>query len=210
MSNKLRIGITTRVGQASGYAEPRDCLAQDWAEFFRTVLPEADWMMLPNIGDDIIQYAGNWHLNAFIISGGNDLGAEALRDMTEINLLKLAQAESLPLLGVCRGLQLLASQYGGRLKRAETAEHPVAPHDIIITEMPYNYTATIPTQVNSFHNWLVQDCGTLTPFAYDTDHNIEGVFDRDKQILGIGWHPERGTLSANFDQKLLRNFFIKG
>lgn len=207
--NKIRIGITTRVAGSQEYTEPRDCLAQDWAEFFTAALPEAEWMMLPNIGSRISAYAAGWGLNAFIISGGNDLGECEKRDHTEACLLEYATLHSHPLLGICRGLQFLASSYGGRLERAATGEHPIAEHPVKFITRPYNFNLPPPARVNSYHNWLVKSSGKLTPFITDSNGNIEGAYSEESRILGIGWHPERSSPSADFDYALIRAFFLQ-
>ena len=95
-----RIGITMRMVDAEGYNEPRDALAQDWGAFMGQVLPEALWMPVPNMGKDIIRYFSDWNLDGLILSGGNDLGSEVLRDLTEEALLQHALSRSLPVLGV--------------------------------------------------------------------------------------------------------------
>ncbi len=203
---KLKIGITTRISDSP---ELRDCLAHDWSLFFENILPEADWMMLPNIGEKIADYADSWGLNAFIINGGNDLGEFEAREKTELRIIELSLARKLPLLGICRGFQLICQYFDGTLKRAAPAEHPVRTHKINCTDTPFMITAPLPTEVNSYHDWLVKSAGNLTSFARDSAGNIEGVYQQtDANILGLAWHPERWSPAADFDRELLRRFFL--
>ncbi len=58
-----------RITKASGYLETRDALSQDWPGFMHSVLPEALWMPLPNLGRDIVEYVTSWDPNGFIITG---------------------------------------------------------------------------------------------------------------------------------------------
>ncbi len=51
---QLRLGLTMRVVEASGYYEPRDALAHDWQHCLQRILPGACWMPIPNIGEGII------------------------------------------------------------------------------------------------------------------------------------------------------------
>ncbi len=205
--SKLKIGITTRISDSP---EMRDCLAHDWPVFFEKILPEADWMMLPNLGDRIENYIDSWGLNSFIISGGNDLGEFEAREETESRLIELCLARNLPLLGICRGFQLICRHFNARLERAATGEHPVQTHQVVCTNAPFGITHPLPAEVNSYHDWLVKSAGDLKPFAKDLQGNIEGVYDREEaSILGLGWHPERWSPAADFDCKLLRRFFLK-
>ncbi len=209
MRKTLKIGVTTRVANAAGYNEPRDCLAQDWADFFNRILPEATWMMLPNIGSSITEYVADWGLEAIILSGGNDLNEVAIREETEAALINYAQHNALPLLGVCRGLQLLCSYYGGSLTRATEAEHPISTHKVEYQESPFALQLPEITEVNSYHNWLVKSCGSLQSFITDQDGNIEGVYSKTGRLIGLGWHPERISPSANFDKALIRQLFLE-
>ena len=205
MNSRIRLGITTRVTSNEEY---RDCLAHDWTSYLNYILPEIDWIMLPNIGDSITSYVEKWELNSFIISGGNTLGESELRDKTEHNLIEYAKSHSMPLLGVCRGLQLLVSHFGGKLERPEHPL-PIACHKVKYLESPYNYKLDFPAEVNSFHNCLIKDSGKLTPFISDDKNNIEGAYSKQYNIIGIGWHPERTSPSKDFDKTLLQNFFLQ-
>ena len=208
--SRVRLGITTRITKDNRTNEHRDCLAQDWAIFFKEVLPEVDWMMLPNIGRDITSYIRHWGLDVLILSGGNDLGEFQLREETEKNLITFATEQAIPLLGICRGFQLLAAYFGGRLEQATPGEHPTTPHPVIPLESPLTKGKnTLPAEVNSFHSWLVRDSGSLTPFITDPAGNIEGVYSSTHPIIGLGWHPERMSPATDFDRQLIREFFLK-
>ena len=82
-SGYLRIGVSMRVTKAVDYFEKRDALAQDWQNFLSEYLPEAISMPLPNLGEQIIQdVVEPWRINAFILTGGDDLGVFPERDIT--------------------------------------------------------------------------------------------------------------------------------
>ncbi len=132
-----------------------------------------------------------------------------MRDKTEHNLIEYAKYYSIPLLGVCRGLQLLVSHFGGKLEISDDNEHPICCNKVNYIENPFKYNLNFPAEVNSFHNCLIKDSGKLTPFISDENNNLEGAYSKKYNILGIGWHPNRPSPSADFDKNLLQNFFLQ-
>ena len=160
-------------------------------------------------------------LDALIIAGGADLGPDLYgeepgpltrsrpdRDRGESLLLKAALATDLPVLGICRGMQLLAVTYGGRL-------HQHLP-DVVgsdkhrpglgvygwhgITLSPGSLAAEVAgdgpegdgrVEVNTYHHQGVADPGSLSVTAWADDGVVEAVEDPTKRfVLGVQWHPE--------------------
>lgn len=186
---KLKIALTQRVVEAQGYAERRDCLAQDWAVRLDS------WGMLPLPLPNRIADAGAL-LSALtpdlvILTGGDDFGATPDRDVFELALIDAALATGLPVLGVCRGMQILNHRAGGRLARVEGhagTGHPVA----FIPSWQHLYGRDV--EVNSFHGWGVPAAGLgagLIPAALDGAGNIEAFHLDGRLAAGIMWHPER-------------------
>ncbi len=195
----LKIGLTMRVVTARRYAETRDALSQDWPKFMREVLPEAIWMPLPNLGKDIVEYAGNWKLNGFIVTGGNDLFEYPQRDQTEMALIEFALSHNLPIFGICRGFQIMAHYFGYAIKPCEG--HAGTRHDVELHGDAY--------RVNSYHN----RCGPLevkqplAAFARDRDGHIEGFKHQNKPLMAVLWHPEREIAPAVMDRRMIRECF---
>ena len=83
--------------------------------------------MLPiPISNKLIDEKNNHHLYSFLnkiplsgilLSGGNDLGSFPDRDNTELNLINYAIQKSIPILGICRGMQAIAQWAGVGLKK---------------------------------------------------------------------------------------------
>src|SRR5580698_10911742 len=102
------IAITQRVAVIPQYGERRDCLDQAWARFIAAcgLLPLA----LPNIPEVALSLFRNVDVAGLLLTGGNDLAAlggdAPERDATENALVDDAEARGLPVLGVCRGMQL--------------------------------------------------------------------------------------------------------
>lgn len=159
-------------------------------------------------------------LDGLLLSGGGDLdprsyGAsktaakdeDLAADRWEIALVLAARARQLPVLGICRGMQVLAVAHGGRLDQeiAGRAGHPemgamtadeilTARHGVTIE--PGSVLGAIygaaERQVNTIHHQAVVDVGTLTVTATDAGGMIEAVEARDGTCaLGVQWHPEK-------------------
>lgn len=201
MNNNLRIGLTMRVVETAGYQETRDALAWLWQSFMSTTLPKALWMPVPNLAREIISYIQDWQLNGFIITGGNDLFEYPHRDETELALLEYALKNDLPVLGVCRGLQIMAHFFGYKITPCRG--HAGTRHEVNMSQCSLT--------VNSYHNI----CGPseiespLVPFAWDKEGRIEGFYHQDKPLKAIMWHPERESPVSNFDKDLVQELFIK-
>src|SRR5215831_11119236 len=117
MQNDLRVGLTMREVHASGYDEPRDALARGWGKFLQATIPEAAWLPIPNLAPSLAaRFCDRWRLNALILTGGEDIGASPERDDTERALWQHFMRKERPILGVCRGLQLMWTELGGELE----------------------------------------------------------------------------------------------
>lgn len=134
---------------------------------------------------------------------------DAARDATELRVTRWALAADLPVLGICRGIQLLNVAAGGTLWQDLPAQVPqAAKHNYKLAESPWerpthrvrlapdSLLATIleadQAQVNSFHHQAVKDPGAgLTPIAWADDGVIEGIVGTGRRfVLGVQWHPE--------------------
>jgi len=194
----LKIGVTTRVISANGYSEDRDALAQVWGIFLAKALPDAMWMLLPNLGpEDIVHYCQGWGIDRLILSGGNDIGTAPLRDATELSLLTWAEQQKIPVLGICRGMQLMAHRAGTRIV-------PVSGH----VAVRHTLLGARDDIVNSFHNLGLLDC----PNSYEVlsraeDGCIEAIRHTSLPWEGWMWHPEREPSTNLRDLEMLRKIF---
>ncbi|MFE1947929.1 gamma-glutamyl-gamma-aminobutyrate hydrolase family protein [Streptomyces massasporeus] len=152
-------------------------------------------------------------LDGLVIAGGPDVepvryGAEREprtgppapeRDAWELALIEAALAARVPLLGICRGMQLLNVALGGTLVQhidghAEAVGvfggHGVKP-------VPGSlYAGVVPeeTFVPTYHHQAVDRLGEgLVPSAYAADGTVEAVeLPSADWVLGVQWHPEMG------------------
>lgn len=207
----MRIAITQRVEQIAGHGERRDCLDQRWAGLLETV--GIDLLALPNGLADPQEWARRQHVEGLILSGGNDLshlpGASnvaAERDHTEQALLAFARARQLPVLGVCRGMQMLNSFLGGSLRQVHGHAGCMHPVSAVTSDERF----ALYREVNSFHNWGIAQTdlapGLLARVQAD-DGSIEAAVHETLPWIGIMWHPERPSANAAPDAALIRHLF---
>ncbi|MGW0913618.1 gamma-glutamyl-gamma-aminobutyrate hydrolase family protein [Streptomyces sp. NPDC002784] len=152
-------------------------------------------------------------LDGLVIAGGPDVepvryGAERdprtgpparERDAWELALIEAALAARVPLLGICRGMQLLNVALGGTLVQhleghAELVgifgRHPVKP----VPGTLYAGIAPEETSVPTYHHQSVDRLGAgLVPSAHAADGTLEAVeLPGEHWVLGVQWHPEMG------------------
>jgi putative glutamine amidotransferase len=133
------------------------------------------------------------------------------RDTIEIMLLKHAMDRHLPVLAVCRGIQILNVTCGGTLYQDVASQIPTAlkhdyfptpanpsrkylAHDIAVTpgtRLNRIFGANV-VPVNSMHHQAIKDLAPgLVPNAYAPDGIIEGVEGSNGQyVIAVQWHPE--------------------
>src|SRR5690606_23671811 len=147
-----------------------------------------------------------------VLTGGNDLavlpGADRPapeRDRTERAILDHAAQAGTPVLGVCRGMQMMNDYLGGRLTPVDghvAVRHPLR----MAADSPF----VLPDEVNSFHNWAVPEDGLgrdLSVLVWAGDGVVEAVWHARLPWLGIMWHPERETPFRTEDLSLFRLMF---
>jgi putative glutamine amidotransferase len=157
------------------------------------------------------------HLDGLVLTGGADVDPEHYdqepdpnlgdvepdRDAWEISLLAAARAKGIPVLAICRGLQLVNVVFGGTLcqhvELDEGAGHPQWDTDGHETTHGVNLVeGTLTAElfsgeigVNSLHHQVVDEVGEgLVVSAKATDGIVEGLETPDGLILAVQWHPE--------------------
>lgn len=180
------IGITQRLVQNESYFELREALSLEWGVFFKEHLQ--GFLPLPLSYElDFTLYEP--FLAGVILSGGNDLSLFnenelcKKRDTYENKLLKTCMLKNKPVLGVCRGAQLIAYFFNSSLKQCQ--DH-VARHEVKDMQEKLSF------EVNSFHNFSIHTLGEdLKALFKADDESIEAFRHKKFDIYATMWHIER-------------------
>ena len=204
-----KIGISLRVELIDKYNEKRDCISHDWINFLQKI--NCSPILIPNNLNNIEDYIANLNLDVIILSGGDNIGDFPERDKTENSIIEFAIKNSISILGVCRGMQIINHYFDGSIQKNLSSQHVGQPHSIDITNNSIvDALKNSKLTVNSFHNNLIKkdDIGkNLQIFALsESDKTVEGYFHNKYPIMGVMWHPER-TLNG-FSQQLLIDILI--
>ncbi|MDO4542032.1 MAG: gamma-glutamyl-gamma-aminobutyrate hydrolase family protein [Bacillota bacterium] len=122
---------------------------------------------------------------------------DMVRDVFELDLAALAAASSLPIMGICRGMQVINIALGGTVYQDIGREHfqktdPLTlSHEIEVSSQSHLFSVLKRERlmVNSFHHQSVDKVApVLRAVAFSADGIIEAI--EGKNILGLQWHPE--------------------
>lgn len=213
MDTRPVVGITTNFGPAGA----------EMAEGYYKSIVEAGGvpLLIPPVDDEKVLQGLLERIDALMLSGGADLnplwmgedpvpalsGINPARDRGELLLTQLAFDRNLPILGICRGIQVMTVALGGTvvqdiataypdaniLKHSQNAPRSEATH-FVETE-PGSVICDLLGErfaVNSFHHQAVGDAGPrLRVTARSRDGIIEAVESCEKKpVMGVQWHPE--------------------
>jgi len=196
--------------QVEGFPETLDHLDIDayMADYGRSVLKAGGLPINLPLDADPLDYVDL--CDGFLFTGGADMNPEAyceaniasafeqIRDDYELALLGGALEADKPLLGICRGLQLLNVQAGGSLHQdvPEHARYDVRPdvrtHSIVIEPASrLNLMFGSSLEVNSLHHQTVDTVGAdLSVVARADDGTVEALEMVGRDVIAVQWHPE--------------------
>ncbi|MCX2717432.1 gamma-glutamyl-gamma-aminobutyrate hydrolase family protein [Helicobacter sp. MIT 21-1697] len=184
------IALTQRLLENTSYYELREALSVEWGAFFKEHLQ--GFLPLPlSYAIPFSIYAkslGN-SLGGVLLSGGNDLNSlnpnplSLRRDEYEAQIITHCMQHNVPLLGICRGAQMIAEYFSSQL---ELLEGHIGNHQV------FNLRNGDTFEVNSFHNYGIRTLGEcLEPLILAQDKSIEAFKHKQKPIFALMWHIER-------------------
>lgn len=119
---------------------------------------------------------------AVIFSGGDDLGTDLRRDKFERELMGLSIEQGIPIIGICRGAQLINTSLNGTLFQSNAHINTVSR----VSSVDRSF------EVTCYHAYEISCLGDgLEEIFLDEGGRIEGFQDSSRTRIGIMWHPER-------------------
>ena len=177
-------------------------------------------LIIPAVADADVICSTLDRIDALLLTGGADLNPlwtneepaptlghiNATRDLPELLITRLAYNRCVPIMGICRGLQMLTVALGGtvlqdmgpkegRLKHSQDADKSEPTHSVTLlpdTLLRSLFNNDEHIYVNTFHHQAVSTPGSkLKVSALAPDGIIEAVESSEhKALLGVQWHPE--------------------
>lgn len=181
--------------------ETRDALDRRWADFLTkcSLVP----VYIPNHLETVKLLLDSIGFQGIILSGGNsirqkDVDFSLERNSVETFLIEWTLQNSIPLLGVCRGMQILQNFYG----------IPVVPVDGHVGASHEIYNAENKRVVNSYHNFATFETNDELDIEFRSKEGaIEAISHKHYPLKGIMWHPEREYPYDQQDVNFIKEFF---
>lgn len=191
------VAVSQRVDVWSDRGERRDALDQSLCRWLAAAgcapvpVPNA---LSASLSEGLQVWLQAVKPDAIVLSGGNDIGEATERDDTERFLLEYAKDRALPLLGLCRGMQMMAVWAGGELVSVEG--HVRTRHRLKCADD----SGSQAFEVNSFHGFALAGCPLgFEVIACAEDGVIEFIRHESLPWQGWMWHPERESNFNNID-----------
>lgn len=216
------------IGLTSNYNDSNEMLAKAYYE--QVVRAGATPLLIPPTADRDVIVGVLDHIDGLLLTGGADVnplwvGEEpsprlhsinARRDLSELLLARLAANRQIPILGICRGIQVLAMALDGTVQQDIYEDYlPIGPAGVLgpstikhsqdAVQAEPTHTVHIERDsilfslyhkermaVNSLHHQAVKDPGArFRTTAVAPDGVIEAIESTEfKSIMGVQWHPE--------------------
>ncbi|MDR1407143.1 MAG: gamma-glutamyl-gamma-aminobutyrate hydrolase family protein [Tannerella sp.] len=215
------------IGISANKKEGLSCISDPYYQ--STVLAGGAPVLIPVITDIGALSAIVRQLDGLILSGGGDVdpvflgeppapgldGVDAYRDTYDFMLLRLARLYQLPVMGICRGHQVLNVAFGGTLyqdihsqflpealKHSQDEPRDCATHTVMPTGQSSKPSHIMQQKkllhVNSLHHQAVKDAAPeFIATAVAPDGVNEGLEHPEYPLFSVQWHPEQMAVKGN-------------
>lgn len=216
-SDRPKIGITVQPRRGMEYYVPyRRAVTAAGADPVDLVpgtkaLPELDGLLLP----------GGWDVDPSFYGEPPDekvVETDPELDETELSMFRQARERELPVLGICRGQQVINVAMGGSLVqhleghevRAHGRSHLAHSIEVNPTSELGQAAGTHHIRVNSFHHQAIRELAEgLHQTARGDDGTVEGVESDDGLIVAVQCHPEELTTDLPWARNLFERFVAR-
>lgn len=226
------------IGISVNYKDGTSRIADAYVQ--AVVLAGGTPLLVPVTDDEPTLAAAVRQLDGLVLSGGADIDPkyfgeavipecgtiDAMRDTYDLRLIDYARRYQTPILGICRGMQILNVQMGGTLYQDIYAQNTATllchdqgstprtePTHQVAIEPDTKLTEIVNTntlKVNSFHHQAVKDVApTLRASAHSTDGLCEAIESTDYPIIGVQWHPENLAVAGQQEQRALFEWLVR-
>jgi putative glutamine amidotransferase len=174
-------------------------------------LPELDGLLLP----------GGWDVDPSFYGEAPDekvVETDPELDETELSMFRQAREREIPVLGICRGQQVINVAMGGSLVqhleghevRAHGRSHLAHSIEVNPTSELGQAAGTHQIRVNSFHHQAIRELAEgLHQTARGDDGTVEGVESDDGLIVAVQCHPEELTTDLPWARNLFERFVAR-
>jgi putative glutamine amidotransferase len=216
-SDRPKIGITVQPRRGMEYYVPyRRAVTAAGADPVdlvpgTTALPELDGLLLP----------GGWDVDPSFYGEPPDekvVETDPELDETELSMFRQAREREIPVLGICRGQQVINVAMGGSLVqhleghevRAHGRSHLAHSIEVNPTSELGQAAGTHQIRVNSFHHQAIRELAEgLHQTARGDDGTVEGVESDDGLIVAVQCHPEELTTDLPWARNLFERFVAR-
>lgn len=217
-----------RIGISANRKDGQTCLAETYIQ--SVIQAGGAPVVIPATTDLRVLTAVVQDLDGILMSGGGDINplfvgeeplpalqdVDTLRDRYDLLLIRLASNRQIPLMGICRGHQMLNAAFGGTLYQDiySQADTDVIKHSQKMAREEASHTVHLEDgcviAVNSFHHQAVKDVALeFVQTAVAPDGINEGMRHPEKSVFSVQWHPEAMAIHGDEEAQALFNHFIE-
>lgn len=217
-----------RIGISANRKDGQTCLAETYIQ--SVIQAGGAPVVIPATTDLRVLTAVVQDLDGILMSGGGDINplfvgeeplpalqdVDTLRDRYDLLLIRLASNRQIPLMGICRGHQMLNAAFGGTLYQDiySQADTDVIKHSQKMAREEASHTVHLEDgcviAVNSFHHQAVKDVAPeFVQTAVAPDGINEGMRHPEKSVFSVQWHPEAMAIHGDEEAQALFNYFIE-